>query len=115
MEHPTYNWKLECENVPEKALAQAITDLKVDSTQPWIEYQELMNKRDLWILIPTIIPPLWYCHPITTGPLTFFLILKPMSLAYQAIGMLSPTEDGKTPWLGYDVPDWFNSCLEATT
>ena len=71
-----------------------------------------MNKRDswfLWIIFPSI--PFAVLQPVTTGPLIFALLLKPMSLASQSLGILTK-DAGKTPWLGYSIPDWFNDCLE---
>ena len=36
-QRPTYNWKLECENAPDKALAAAITELQTSETaKPWV-------------------------------------------------------------------------------
>ena len=35
---PTYNWKLECENTPEKTLVSAIEQLQVQVDSPWLEY-----------------------------------------------------------------------------
>ena len=68
-----------------------------------------MNKRDLWILVLSVNPCFVLIQPILSGPLNFFLLLKPMSLAFETLRSIDPTENG---WLGYKVPEWFNECLD---
>ena len=108
---PTYNWKLECENTEGTTLSDAVNLLENDSTpKPWLEYQALMNRRDLWIIVigsVGVVPPVAFIYPILTGPLIVGLLLKPMILAGQSVSILSEQAS-----IGYSLPPWFNSCLE---
>ena len=113
-QRPTLNWKLECENTPGKTLAEAMEMISVESEKPWIEFQTLINNRKGWVLypmVPIIFLPL---HPIVLGPLNVGLMLRPIQLANQIIGMLE-SEDPFGNSAAAAIPPWFNSCLEQTS
>ena len=73
-----------------------------------------MNKRDMLIVASTFVLPcsFFVFQPFLLGPLTFFLLLKPMILASQTISILTGSSSTQ---LGYVVPAYFNSCLEESS
>ena len=72
-----------------------------------------MNVRDLWILVPSVVFPLWITHPFLLGPLTVSLLIKPMILASETISIL--TDSSSSAQLGYKVPEYWNDCLEDSS
>lgn len=76
--------------------------------QPWLEYQEVMNIRDTWILVLGVIPPCFM--PFIPGPVIFILLMKPLSLAAQTLRLAN--QDSIEPFV-HATPDWINSCLDS--
>ena len=79
--------------------------------KPWEEYQDLMNTRTVIIMISTVIMPLSVYQPFLLGPVTIYLLMRPMQLAIQSINIM---EEGVYAD-EYLIPDWFNSCVEEST
>ena len=86
---PVYNWKLACENDPQKNLANTIklieeSEYKGD-TKPWVELDKGFNGGPNWFMFcaaMTILAPLF---PIFTGYYIIYLYLSPTKEAYRTL------------------------------